>query len=48
MNNQAFNEIDTAEVFITIANAKLTVLEKQLIENSENSNQLRKTKKMND
>ena len=46
MNNRKFNEIDIAEVFITAASAKLTVLKiYQLIENSENSNQLRKTKK---
>ena len=38
-NNREFNEIGIAEVlFITPANAKLSVLEKQLIENSENSN----------
>ena len=44
MNNREFNETDIAEVFITAANAKLTVLKKQLIENSENLNRLRRKK----
>ena len=44
MNNREFNEIGIAEVFIATANTKLIVLKRQLIENSENSNQLRKTK----
>ena len=47
MNNREFNEIDIAEVFTTIANTKLTVLKKQLIENSDNSHQLRKIKRKN-
>ena len=35
MNDREINEIDIAELFITAANAKLTVLKKQLIKNSE-------------
>ena len=40
LNNREFNEIDIAEVFITVANAKLTALKNQLIENSEKLNRL--------
>ena len=46
MNDQETNEIDIAEVFITAANAELTVLKKQLIKNSEHGNQLKKTKEL--
>ena len=48
MNNREFNEIDIAEVLVTAANARLAVLKNQLIENSENLNQLRKKQKTND
>ena len=45
MNNREFNEIDTAVVVTTAANAKVTVLKNHLIENSENLNWLRKKQK---
>ncbi len=45
INNREFNEISIAEVLVTAANSKLTVLQKQLIENSENLNRLRKKQK---
>ena len=44
MNNREFNEIDIVEMFITADSTKLSVLKKQSIENSEKSQQLRKTK----
>ncbi|CAF1225658.1 unnamed protein product [Rotaria sordida] len=45
MNNKEFNEIGIAEVLLTAANARLTVLKNQLIENSDNLNQLRRKQK---
>ncbi len=49
MNNKKFDDIGTAEVLVTAANAKLAVLKTKLIENNENLNRLRKKqKKMND
>jgi len=45
IGTRQFNEISIAEVLVTAANAKLTVLKNQLIENSENLNQLRKKTK---
>ena len=45
MNNREFNEIGVAEILVTGANAGLTVLKNQLIENSENLNRLRKKQK---
>ena len=45
MNNREFIEIDIAVVSMTAANAKLTILKNQLIENSENLSQLEKREK---
>ena len=45
MNIREFNEVSIAEVLITAANAKLTVLNNQLIENNEKLNRLRKKQK---
>jgi hypothetical protein len=48
IDTRQYNEISIAEVLVTAANAKLTVLKNQLIENSENLNRLRKKQKIND
>ena len=45
MTNKKFGDIDTAEVLVTAANAKLAVLKTKLIENNENLNRLRKKQK---
>ncbi len=45
MNNKKFDDIGTAEVLVTAANAKLAVLKTKLIENNENLNRLRKKQK---
>jgi hypothetical protein len=45
IETRQFNEMSIAEVLVTAANAKLTVLKTQLIENNENLNRLRKNKK---
>ena len=45
MTNKKFDDIDTAEVLVTAANAKLAVLKTKLIENNENLNRLRKKQK---
>jgi hypothetical protein len=46
LNNGKLNDIGTAEVLVTAANSKLTVLKSQMIENSENLNRLRKKQKI--
>jgi len=45
VSDKEFNDIGVAEVLVTAANTKLTVLKNQLIENSQNLNQLRKKQK---
>jgi hypothetical protein len=45
IDTRQYNEISIAEVLVTAANAKLTVLKNQLIENSDNLNQFRKKQK---
>ena len=48
INNRKFDDVATAEVLVTAANAKLAILKTQFIENSGTLNRLRKiTKKMN-
>ncbi len=42
IKNREFDEVDVAEVLVTAANSKLTVLQKQLFESNENLNQLQK------
>ncbi len=44
MNNKKFDDIGTAEVLVTAANAKLAVLKTKLIENND-LNRLRKKQK---
>ncbi|CAF3425785.1 unnamed protein product [Rotaria sp. Silwood2] len=45
LSNKAFDDVNTAEVLITAANARLAVLNTQLIENNENLNRMRKKQK---
>ncbi len=45
MNNKTFDDMGTAEVLVTAANAKLAFLKSKLIENNENLNRLRKKQK---
>ncbi|CAF1074423.1 unnamed protein product [Adineta steineri] len=45
VNSKDFNDVGTAELLVTAANAKLSVLKAQLLDNSENLNRLRKKKK---
>ena len=45
LNNKAFDDVGTAEVLVAAANAKLTVLKTQLLENNEKLNQMRKKQK---
>ena len=45
MKNKRFDDIGTAEVLVTAANAKLSDLKTKLIENNENLNRLRKKQK---
>jgi hypothetical protein len=45
LSNKAFDDVATAEVLITAANAKLAFLKTQLIENNENLNRIRKKQK---
>jgi hypothetical protein len=45
LSNKAFDDVGTAEVLVTAANAKLAVLKTQLIENNENLNRMRKKQK---
>jgi hypothetical protein len=44
MNNRKFDDIGTAEVFVTVASIKLAVLKNQFMEN-KNLNRLRKKQK---
>ena len=47
--SREISKISITEVLVTGANAKLTILKNQIIENSENLNRLRKeTEKIND
>jgi len=48
MNNKKFDDMGTAEVLVTAANAKLAVLKSKLIENNENLNRLRKKNRKNE
>ncbi|CAF1490697.1 unnamed protein product [Adineta steineri] len=49
VNSKDFNDVGIAELLMTAAKAKLSILKAQLLENSGNLNRLRKkTKKMND
>ncbi|CAF1297097.1 unnamed protein product [Rotaria sp. Silwood1] len=45
LSNKTFDDVGTAEVLVTAANAKLAVLKTQLIENNENLNRMRKKQK---
>jgi len=45
LNNKAFDDVATAEVFVTAANAKLAFLKTQSVENNENLNRMRKKQK---
>lgn len=45
LSSKAFDDVGTAEVLIAAANAKLTVLNTQLIENNESLNRMRKKQK---
>ncbi len=45
LSNKAFDDVGTAEVLVTAANAKLAILRTQLIENNENLNRMRKKQK---
>ncbi|CAF0867027.1 unnamed protein product [Adineta steineri] len=42
VNSKDFNDVGIAELLMTAANAKLSILKAQLLENSENLNRLRK------
>jgi len=49
LSNKAFDDVATAEVLVTAANAKLAFLKTQLIENNENLNRMtKKTEEMSD
>jgi len=45
LSNKAFDDVGTAEVLVTAANAKLAFLKTQLVENNENLNRMRKKQK---
>jgi hypothetical protein len=48
INNRKFDDVATAEVLVTAANAKLAILKTQFIDNNGTLNRLRKKpKKMN-
>ncbi len=48
LSNKAFDDVGTAEVLVTAANAKLAALRTQLIENNENLNRIRKKNRRNE
>ena len=48
MKNKKFDDIGTAEVLVTAANAKLAALKTKLIENNENLIRLSKKQKKNE
>ena len=45
INNRKFDDVATAEVLVTAANAKLAILKTQFIENNGTLNRLRKKTK---